>query len=168
MTDLYIFRHGDTTETDKWWLKFIGRNYNSHNIKILPKARVALERIGSFLKGVKTDADFTSPYIRCIESSDIVGRISNKKYTVDKRIQELEREYRDLVGFNKRVTSFFNEIVGKNYSAISICTHGAVMGALKHLVIEGRFHRFQIWDYPAPGNLIIIKDGKVEKINFNR
>jgi broad specificity phosphatase PhoE len=168
MTDFYIFRHGDTIETGKWWFKFIGRKYDSRNIRILPKAKYGLEGIGKFLKNIKTDANFTSPYIRCIESSDIVGRISHKKYQPDDRIRELERNGESLRSFNERVRSFFDEIRSNNYSAVSICTHGAVIGTLKHLAKRDKFCFFHVLDYPNPGNLIIIKDGMIKTLDFNK
>jgi len=60
-----------------------------------------------------------------------------------------------------------DEIDKKNYSAVSICTHGAVMAAMKYLRLNGRFNLLQSLDYPTPGNLIVIKDGEIKTINFN-
>lgn len=168
MTDFYIFRHGDTVETGNPFLRFIGhRDSDTRNIQMLPDAIPALEKIGKFLKANKTDADFCSPYVRCVESAKIVGGITGKKYENDARLRELEKNGEKTFEFEKRVRSFLDEINTKNYSAVSICTHGAVIGALKDLVSSNNFNFFDTWNFPSPGNLVIIKNKKVSQINFN-
>ena len=167
MTDFYIFRHGDTVRTGSIVIKFFGYIRDSHHIKILPKAVPALERVGKFLKDIHTDINFRSPYLRCDESTKIVGTISGKKYLVDDRIRELEHNGESFSSFKGRVNSFLSEIQEKNYSAVSICTHGAVMAAIKHLTTTGSFHFYQVFDYPPPGQMIIIKNRKLSQINFN-
>ncbi len=167
MTTFYIFRHGDTIDSGSLLAKVLGHRKDSHNLDILPKGIPALKKIGAFLKNVGTDADFSSPYIRCRKSSQIVGNIAKKKYKIDKRLRELENNGEQFSDFYNRVRSFLNEIQEKNYSAVSICTHGAVIAAIKHLETRGKFFFFQVWDFPAPGNVIIIKNGKVSLVNFN-
>lgn len=168
MTDLYIFRHGDTKESGSLLVKFLGYRGDSHNLPILPKGLPALEKIGKFLKDVPTDANFCSPYLRCMESAKIVGSIAKKIYQPDERIQELDSSGGKISSFFKRVNNFLDEINKKNYSAVSICTHGAVIAVIKHPEIGKKVFFFQVLDFPNPGNLIIIKDGKVDTINFNK
>lgn len=168
MTDFYIFRHGDTVETGKFLLRFLGRKVkDSHGIDILPKATPALKRIGGYLKDVPTDADFCSPYIRCVKSAKIVTEISKKKYQIDERIREIEKNGEGFINFRARVSSFLDEIQKKNYSAVSICTHGAVISAIQHLVTTNRFIVIQKYFFPQPGYLTIIKNRKIRVINFN-
>ena len=167
MTDFYIFRHGDTKDSENLLNKIFGHQGDSRTLPILPEGVPALKKIGKFLKDIPTDANFCSPYLRCMDSARIVGTIAKKNYQPDKRIQELEKNGERFTSFKKRVIGFINEIEKKNCSAVSICTHGAVIAAIKHLKAEGSFFFFQALDYPAPGNLIIIKNGKVENINFN-
>lgn len=167
MTDYYIFRHGDTSESGKLLIRFFGHRGDSHPLPILPKGIPALEKIGQFLKNIPTDANFCSPYLRCMDSVKIISPITKKEYQVDERIRELEGNGEGFINFKKRVINFFNEIEKKNYSAVSICTHGAVISALKHLETNRKFFFFQVWDFPAPGNLIIIKNGNIEVLNFN-
>ena len=167
MTDYYIFRHGDTRESKSFITRFFGYGRDSHSIQILPQGIPALERIGRFLKDIPTDADFCSPYLRCMDSAKIVGGITGKKYQPDKRLSELESKGEKFPSFKSRVIDFLNEIDKKNYSAVSICTHGAVIAAIKHLETSGRFFFLQVLDFPNPGNLIVIKKGVVENINFN-
>lgn len=167
MTEFYIFRHGDTIESGNLLIKFFGHKGDSHLLPILPNGVPALEKIGQFLKNIPTDANFCSPYLRCMDSIKIISPIAKKEYQVDERIRELEDNGEGFPSFKKRVVNFFNEIEKKNYSAVSICTHGAVISALKHLETSGRFFFFQIWDFPPPGNLIIIKNCRIGNINFN-
>jgi broad specificity phosphatase PhoE len=167
VTDYYIFRHGDTIETGNILVRFFGHSGDSHPLPILPKGIPALEKIGQYLKNIPTDANFCSPYLRCMDSAKIVGKISGKDYKADERIRELEKNGEKFSHFTGRIKNFIGEIEKKNYSAVSICTHGAGISAIKHLVTSGKFSFFQIWDFPPPGNLTIIKNGSVEKINFN-
>lgn len=168
MTDFYIFRHGDTKDSGSLITRFFGHMSDSHALPILPKSLPALEKIGKFLKDVPTDADFCSPYLRCIDSIGIVGSIAKKKYQPDERIRELEKNGEKFTDFKERVSDFLDEIDKKNYSAVSICTHGAVIAAIKYLKIGGKFFFFQVLDFPNPGNLLIIKNGKLKDINFNK
>lgn len=164
---LYIFRHGDTKDSGNLLARLIDHMNDSHALPILSKGIPALERIGNYLKDIPTDADFCSPYLRCTDSAKIVGTLAKKKYLPDERLQEMENG-ETFSSLFRRVKDFLDEVDKKNYSAISICTHGAVIAAIKHLKTSGRFFFFQIIDYPAPGNLTIIKNGKVTKIDFNK
>ena len=165
MTTFYIFRHGDTVNSKNLFDRLSVKK-DIHDLPILPESYSALEKIGEFLKDVPTDANFCSPYLRCRQSMEIVEKFSGKKYVIDPRIEELEGHI-NFSDFQKRMISFLTEIKEKKYSAVSICTHGAVIAALKHLETSEKFYFFQVFDYPEPGNLIIIKDGKVKTINFN-
>lgn len=167
VTDFYIFRHGDTERTNNLLFKFLIGIKDSRNLKILPKAVPALKKIGEFLKNIPTNENFRSPYLRCEESAQIVSEYSKKKFIVDNRIREFEANGEKFSDFYKRVSSFLNDVQKKNYPAVSICTHGAVIAALKYMIIYGSFHHFQVFDYPSPGEVLIIKDKKVERIDFN-
>jgi broad specificity phosphatase PhoE len=166
MTDFFIFRHGDTRDSGSLLARIIGHMTDSHALPVLPKGVPALERIGNYLKDVPTDADFCSPYLRCTDSAKIVGTLAKKKYVPDERLREMENGETFSSLFN-RVKDFLNEVDKKNYSAVSICTHGAVIAAIKHLKTNGKFFFFQVIDYPRPGNLIIIKNGKIGDVDFN-
>lgn len=167
MTDYYIFRHGDTIETDSPLIRFFGHKSDSRYIDIEPRATNALERIGKYLKNIPTDINFTSPYPRCVNSALIVSKITNSVFKLDDRLTEIEKNGEKISDFEKRVRSFVEEVDAKKYSSVAICTHGAVIGALKHLVTKNSFNFFNTWDYPQPGNLIIIKEGHITRIDFN-
>lgn len=166
MTDFFVFRHGDTTQSNR---KLLGifRSRDTFNLPILQTGVPALEKIGRYLKNIPTQANFVSPFSRCVESAKIVGKISGKEFKIDKRIRELERDGESFSSLHKRITEFIEDIARKKYSAVAICTHGAVIAGMKHLLTNGKFYFFQVIDYPSPGNLIIIKDRKVKEINFN-
>ncbi len=168
MTTFYIFRHGNTIDSDSLLTKFFGHKHDSHGLAILPRAVPALERIGTFLKNVDTEVNFTSPYLRCRESTQIVGKIAEKRFKTDERLREFEKNGEGFPSLRNRVRSFLDDVNKKNYSSVSICTHGGVIAAIKHLVLNNRFYFFQLWDFPAPGNLIIINGGEVKTINFNK
>ena len=142
MTDFYIFRHGDTVNSKNPFDK-LSIKKNTRNLPILPESYPALEKIGKYLKDIPTDADFSSPYLRCRQSVEIVGKFSGKKYVLNPRIEELEGHI-NFPDFNKRITSFLGEIKEKSYSTVSICTHGAVIAAIKHIETRGKFYFFQV------------------------
>lgn len=168
MTAYYIFRHGDTIDSSNIYARIFGHKFaDSTSIDILPQAIPSLNKIGAFLKKIKTDANFTSPYPRCVNSANIVGKISNKTFNADTRLAEFEKKGEQFLELQNRVVSFINYVESKKYSSIAVCTHGAVIGALKHLLTRNTFSFFNVWDYPQPGNLIIIKGKQIEVINFN-
>jgi broad specificity phosphatase PhoE len=168
MTDLYIFRHGDTKISGSLVAKIFSHHGDTHTMPILPKSIPTLKKIGKYLKNIPTDVNFCSPYLRCVDSAKIAGTIAGKIYRADERIREFKEKGEKFSSFRKRVADFLEEIDKKGYSAVSICTHGAVIAALKHLKTHGNFFFFQVLDFPKPGNLIIIKNGEVNMVNFNK
>src|SRR4030043_1839294 len=106
MTDFYIFRHGDTVNTDK---PQIIHKEDTHKLHILPKGAATLKKIGNFLKNVSVDENFCSPYLRCRQSADIVAQITDDEYRLDNRISELEGEEK-FSDFKERVIDFLSEI----------------------------------------------------------
>lgn len=150
-------------------VRLFGHNSkDSRNIGIKMEAYPVLKKIGSYLKNVKTDANFTSPYPRCADSAKIVGEVAKKKFVKNDMLRELEKNGEGFNKFGLRVRTFLNMIHDKKYSSVAICTHGAVIGALKHLIVSGEYSFYNVWDYPQPGNLIIIKNKKIEVMDFNR
>lgn len=163
MTDFYIFRHGDTVNTGKGQ---IIHKEDTSKLAILPKGIGALKKIGDFLKDISLNENYSSPYLRCKQSAEIVCQITKSTYIEDARIREFDggEKFSSLC---KRVNNFLLEIKRKEYSAVSICTHGADIAAIKHLAMEKQFNFSQLFDYPQPGNLIIIKGNKISSIDFN-
>lgn len=163
--NIYIFRHGDTV-VSKNPLSIVIHHTDTHSLPILPDGKEALKKEGEFLKKIKTDANFCSPYLRCRESSKIVEKASGKHFKIDNRLSEFEGR-QSFNSFRKRVKEFLDECEKKKYSSISVCTHGAVIAAIKHLEKDNKFYFFQIFDYPRPGVLTVIKNGVITKKDFN-
>ena len=156
----YIFRHGLTYHA-KHYLPYGEHIYDA---EILEEAIPPLERMGDYLKNIPTDKNVTSPFLRCLQTVEIIQRVSGKEFEKEERLKE------DVEGFDvleERVRSFVEEINKSDYTSIAICTHGAVIGTLKHLLVRGDVELSNIMDYPIPGVLTIIKDGKIEEIDFN-
>lgn len=163
--NFYIFRHGDTSQSKNPLSKIVHHS-DTHNLPILPDGVNALKKEGEFLKNIKTGANFCSPYLRCRESAKIVSEKSNKDFKTDSRLGELEGK-ESFNHFKNRVESFLDEIKKKNYESVAICTHGAVIAAIKHIKKDNKFYFFQVFDYPRPGVLTEIKNGKITTRNFN-
>ena len=171
MTTFYVFRHGNTknTESKNLVVKLITKNGGGPiNLPILPKGKYALRKIGEYLKDKNVDTLFTSPYLRCRQSAKVVSDVIDKKFIVDERIRELRSDTKGFLGFKKRVNDFLKEVDKKNYSSVAICTHGAVIAAIKYLVTKGKFYYFQGTDFPEPGKMLIIRDQKVRTLDFNK
>jgi len=164
----YIFRHGDTQETNNIWIRIFGRNSNnSTNIDIEQRATPALQKIGLYLKNKDIEKAFTSPYPRCVNSAKIVNNNLKVNFKADDRIRELEKNGETLKQFENRIRLFLKDIESKKYRSVAICTHGAIIGAFKHLLTNDKFNFYNIWDFPQPGNLVVIKNKGVKTINFN-
>ena len=158
----YLFRHGQT-----FFSKF-QIPYGKHNLnaKILPEGKASLLRIGEFLKGVCSDCNISSEFLRCKQSVKIIEEISGKDFVFDPRLNEYYKVNFD--DFKKRIANFLEEINKdpKNETVV-ICTHGAVIAGLKHLITEGQFNIREILDYPSTGVLLCIENKKIEERNFN-
>ncbi|MDO8429051.1 MAG: histidine phosphatase family protein [Candidatus Daviesbacteria bacterium] len=161
----YIFRHGETFVTrDR-----VGYGPNILDAPILEEGKEALLRLAVYLKGIKSDFAVSSEILRCRQTVEIVSKISGKKFEFDSRLNEFslnELNNETFEVFLSRVQSFMNEVKAKKYDSVLICTHGAVIAVLKHLITTGVVSMEDIPDYPNPGILMIIKDQSVEEISF--
>ncbi|OGM01937.1 hypothetical protein A2115_03705 [Candidatus Woesebacteria bacterium GWA1_41_8] len=159
----YIFRHGETFAT-----KFhIPYGSKIHTAEILPEGIPAIERLADYLKDIKSDVNFTSPFLRCKQTVEIVEKITKKSFTEDVRLGEYIEGYLAFRKFKTRIVDFLNDMESKKYQNILVCTHGAGISAIKHLVVKNSYHIWNLPDYPKPGILTIINDGKTTEVNFN-
>jgi len=162
MANYYLFRHGQTFFT-KFHLPYF---WNNFSVGILPEAVPVLERLAVYLKNIPSDLNVSSEFKRCTQSTEIITRITGNQFIIDSRLNEY---YRETFGsLRERIKDFINEVNRKNYRTVIVCTHGAVMSGLKHLLLEGGFKQTQLRDYPKPGTLICIKDQKINQIDFNK
>jgi broad specificity phosphatase PhoE len=156
----YIFRHGETYQT-KYNLEYEDEQLTS---RVLPEGLPETKRLANYLKGVNSDANLSSEILRCRETVEIVSKISGKEFSFDKRLNEfLEDDFEKL---KKRLKDFIDDIKKQNYKSVLICTHGAVIAGLKHLLTEGKFEITDLTDFPQPGSLLILEGKSVELVSF--
>jgi len=138
---------------------------NNFMVEILPEGIGAIEKIGDYLKNISSDFNVSSEYLRCQQTTKIVSKITGFNFKNDERLNEKSEE--SFVEFNKRIEDFLSDIKEKNYKTVIICTHGAVIAALKNNLVNNRFRRREVIRYPRPGVLMCIEGKKVEEIDFN-
>lgn len=163
--NFYIVRHGETKESKSY------KEYNVQSIRnapILDESKTTIVRIASFLKNVETDYNVSSPYFRCRQTVKIIEDITGKAFVFDERIGEYllavnEETHQELVS---RLKDFLQDIKDSKFKNVMICTHGGVIAALKHLIIEGEFKHEQLRDYPESSIITVIKDHRIEELNF--
>lgn len=157
----YIFRHGET-----YFSKLdIPYGDQVETAEILPEGIPAIEKLAKELKNIPTDANFTSPYKRCLQTVEIVKNITGKVFTIDERLHDINAETIDEMV--DRISEFYEEIKTGNYENIAICTHGYPIAVLKSLITKGEFEIDKLKSYPDPGALVKIINGKIEQIDFN-
>lgn len=66
-----------------------------------------------------------------------------------------------------RVKNFYSELLTKETKTIAICTHGYPIAVLTSLISKGSFDLSGLNNYPRPGVLVVIKDERVETVDFN-
>lgn len=169
--NLYIFRHGLTYEV-KYKKRYI---LDNKDVPILPESLESIKRIGEYLQKFPLDFFVSSSYLRCTETAQAISKIIEKPFVLDERLIDYQTagdlppgtkrlEYFD--SFEKRIMNFFQEMQSKQYKNVAICTHGIVVAALKNLVLDKNIEEYTL-NYPPPGVLTIIKEGKIEEIDFN-
>ncbi len=160
-TTYYIFRHGETFAT-KRWNGFYG--WRVFTAPILEEEKPMLYRLAEFMKDHPTDYNASSQILRCRQTSGIVSEVTGKEFVYDRRLREFFFE--SFGQLRRRVRSFLNDVEAKKYTHVAICTHGAVIA---ELAMELLAHSAEVpikRVFPQPGELYIIKDGKLEKKNF--
>ena len=169
----YIFRHGET---------FATKGHTEYGDKILsastlPEGIPVTKRLAEYLKNIQTDFNVRSELLRVEQTAEIITKITEKKFETDARLNDTmvaPKELKDVYPhtetkdeFITRIKSFLTDLQSKPYETVLIGTHGGVIAALKHLVVNGEFDYHSIMDIPKPGVLTIIKDGEIEEIDFN-
>jgi len=80
---LFIVRHGSTNQ-----LENEQRQTRESNLSL--KGLKQIEKIGQRLVDIKINLFFISPLTRAVESADLIAKLTNKKYVVDKRLREVD------------------------------------------------------------------------------
>lgn len=161
--DFYIFRHGQTyfSKND------IPYGNNVKTAEIETEGIPAIKRLAKYLKGKKTEANFTSPFKRCLQTSSIVTDITGKEFEIDENLRDWDPESESVQDMIKRIIKFCQKIVEKNYNAISICTHGYPINAVTSYFIKGSIREKDLENFPATGTLVKVKKGQVSYKDFN-
>ena len=155
----YLVRHGIATHST--------HGYGKRKLiaPILPEAVPIIKRLATSLKDIKNSCNVSSEIIRCRETSALISNSTGKQFSYDKRLNE---EYHETIGeIRTRIQNFLNDMEKRPETNIIICTHGAIIAGIKHLLLEGKFMTKHLVDYPQTGTVLII-EGKSTRIeNFN-
>ena len=175
--NIYITRHGETKYNKLSLMQ--GRTdepLNETGILQAEKAKGELEKI-------KFDAVYSSPLCRAVKTASIMGNISEDKIIQDERIIEVDFGPYELKPYGrlglhmtlywiypfilkppanvealdtvtKRVSSFVNDLLTKDYENVLIVCHGGIVRVLSG-IFENRKRKAK-W-FPKPHNCEIRK-----------
>lgn len=136
-----------------------------YEAEVLPEGIEPIKRLGNYLKFTKTDFHYTSEIMRCLQTAQIVSGITGKQFEQNSLLNEyLEDSFDEFKARVKRFVDRANEETNKTFL---ICTHGAVISALKHLNIFGQYEEPDLMDFPVPGTLMILNNTGSEIVDFN-
>src|SRR3989344_7569666 len=124
--NLYIFRHGMTYFSKK----DIPYGNQVETAEILPEGIPVIKRLGEYLKDIPTDANFTSPFKRCMQTSGIISDITGKKFQVDHDLHDWDPRVETVENMIARILLFCLKLHATSYSSVTICTHGYPINAL--------------------------------------
>lgn len=156
-----IFRHGLATHSTE------GYGDQVFSAPLLEEGITAIERLAEYLKGRASDSQYCSEVLRCRQTAAIVSRATGKDFQFDRRLNEYHQE--TFTELSQRVADFLSEVNQANPTPKTfwICTHGAVIAALRHLIIEGAFTAEQELDYTKPGEILEIHQANIQVHTFN-
>jgi broad specificity phosphatase PhoE len=167
----FIFRHGLATKSTT------GYGDQILTATLLPEGIPAIEKLAEYLKDIPSNFRYSSELPRCRQTAEIVTKATGQPFEFDPRINEYHQE--PFQKFTERVDSFLEEVIEKADRAciqqdcnempatIWICTHGAVIAALKHLLLEGSFSQEYELDYTQPGEILEIWKQNLQLHIFN-
>ncbi len=162
MKTFYLFRHGLATHSTH------GYGDKIITAEILPEGILPIKRMAMFLKTIPSDFQVCSEFIRCRQTAEIVTNIAGKRFMFDGAINEYAPELKEpFNNFQNRVKHFLKDLQQKPFQNIVICTHGAVIAAIKHLIVDGYFREKDLLNFPPCGALLIIEAKTVKQIDFN-
>lgn len=156
---IYLMRHGLATHST------IGYGDQIVTAQILPEAIPVINKTAAFLKDKPTNANISSEFLRCRQTAEIVTNITNKQFTFDKRLNEFYDE--SFLQLKNRLQDFLKDLEKKNYANVLLCTHGAVIAGIKHLLLKNSLEEENLLDFALPGVLTIIQNGAIQEIDFS-
>ena len=165
MKTYYIFRHGETFVTASiFGIGWYG--FHNREVHILQSGIPTIKRLAGYLKNIPTDLNFCSEYLRCRETAKIVTDITGKKFTTDNRLNDYTSG--SFKNFSGRLNDFIKYTQTSPGKIFLICTHGANISGISRLLLTGKFSLWQALQYPRPGILTIVKNGKKTIMDFNK
>jgi|GEM_PF-397336 len=170
-----IFRHGLATHSTS------GYGDQILTAELLPEGIPAIERMAQYLKPIKSRIHFASPVLRCRQTVEIITREAGKFFRFDSRLSEYlgEVHQEEFAAFAQRTAAALKNILAEadqlagQSSApqqpltLMICTHGAVVASIKHLLLTGEFTQNDLLDFTLPGELMDIQNGQCDVKSFN-
>ena len=157
---IYIIRHGMAVRPNE------GYGSRVLTAELLPEGIPPIERLARYMALVPSDYQACSEVLRCRQTAVIVSNATGKAFVIDPRLREYHQETFD--DFAARTKDFADELQQSGYQNITLCTHGAVIAALKHYLIDDSFSKRDETDYTQTGQLLVIHDDKsTEVLDFN-
>lgn len=169
----YITRHAHTFATVDTNKSYANKELTT---PILEEGKPTIVKLATYLKDISTDHNARSELLRVEQTAQIISQVTGKHFVADPRLNELLDENNMLPPYpytgyfeNKReqFIDFINEMNQKSYKSVLVCTHGIGISGLRCLLTKGNFEVEDIHTYTDPGVLLIIKNKKVEQIDFN-
>lgn len=158
----YLARHGLATHSK------IGYGDKVYTAELLPEGILPIERMAEYLQNAPTDINVSSQLIRCRQTTEIISKKTGKEFIFDKRLNEYWPEsIEPFLSFHDRIQNFLEDIVQKETKSILICTHGSGIVAIKNFILRETFNESHLFDFSKTGTLVIIKNGKIETLDFN-
>jgi broad specificity phosphatase PhoE len=145
----YIFRHGLATHSKT------GYGDRILTAEVLPEGIPPVRRLATHLMPMPYDYGAVSAFLRCQQTAAIVTEITGRTFVTDERLNEAHGETIEQV--RDRVADFVESMLASPYQHLWVCTHGIVIAALKHLILEGEFLPRDQNDYIQPGELLVIR-----------
>lgn len=156
---IYLLRHGLATHSTT------GYGDQLITASILPESIPVIKKTAEYLLDKQTDLNYSSEFLRCRQTVEIISMITGKQFLFDKRLNEYNAE--SFEQFKIRLQSFLEDIKQKQVESLLICTHGAVIAGIKHLMINKKLNEENLLDFPIPGVLTVLNQGTIQEINFN-
>lgn len=150
----YLFRHGFTffSKTHIPYGPFV------NCAPLLPEGKKQAYKIGLQLKKQKAVALFSSPYLRCRQTAEIVSRQIDLPVNFDNRLGEQmitsgKESFEEMVS---RLQGFINDTKKLNHSSVAVCSHGWPLGILIALLKKGSATRTDLKN-PPTGEIVEIQ-----------
>ncbi|MFC1647109.1 histidine phosphatase family protein [Patescibacteria group bacterium] len=158
-TTFYLFRHALATRSKN------GYGDKILTAEIIPDEIGPIEKIATFLKKIKNSQNIRSELKRCEQTTEIITQITGKQFSTDARLNEYYQE--NFQQFSARIFEWLNQTLANEPENLIICTHGSIIAGIKNFILLNNFPKNKLYDYPECGELLIIKERKVQTINFN-